>query len=373
MSVKKERQSNFELMRIVSMIFIIIWHIIIHSGIRESTTGIMNLMIQFIYILISVHVNSFVLLTGYFQYNKTTISFKKILSIFNMRWFYKALIVIIFVIFGLSQIDSISFIREILPLYSTDYWFINCYLILCFLVPYLNKLIKNMDQKQHRKLILILFFLFSIIALLSSNTLVSNHGSTLINFVMLYIIGAYLRKYPIDENIHFKNYSHNKKQIIFLSLFLIFGFINFLMFNLTSSLDTVQNLYASELASMYSVFQTSFSNPLIILSSIFYFLYFRTLTIKSKIINSISALVLGVYLIHENHHVYSFFYHFIGFDTIENMTSSLLPIRIFVLAILIFIACAIIEWLRQRIFSFISHLHFVRRISESFKRYIKNF
>ena len=371
--MQKERQSNFELMRIVSMILIIIWHIIIHATIIENTTGLMKLVINFIYILISVHVNSFVLLTGYFQYKKDKVSFKKILSIFNMRWFYKALIVIIFVSLGLSEIDKITFIREILPLYSNDYWFINCYLLLCFLFPYLNILIKNLDQKQHRHLIFLLFFLFSIMALLSSNTLVSNHGSTLINFVMLYCIGSYLGKYPIDENLHFKNYSHNKKQLIFLCLFIFFGFLNFLMFNLTNVLSSFQNSYATELANMFNKFQTSFSNPLIILSSIFYFLYFRTLHIKSKVINWISPIVLGIYLIHENHHIYHFFYQFIGFNSIENMTSSLLPIKIFILAILIFTACAIIEWLRQRIFNFIASLSPVRKISNAVKRYVKNF
>ena len=60
---KGVRQSNFELMRIVSMLFIIIWHIIVHGGIINCT-GTLKLVIDFIYLFTVVHVNSFVLLTG---------------------------------------------------------------------------------------------------------------------------------------------------------------------------------------------------------------------------------------------------------------------------------------------------------------------
>ncbi len=129
MKSSKKRQSNFELMRITSMIMIIIWHIIIHSGIREGTSGTINLLIQFIYIFISVHVNSFVLVSGYFGYDKN-ISFKKVLSLFNQTWFYKAVFVIIFVVLGISKVSSVQFVRELLPLNTEDYWFINCYLVL---------------------------------------------------------------------------------------------------------------------------------------------------------------------------------------------------------------------------------------------------
>jgi len=66
----KIRQSNFELMRIVSMIMIVLWHIIIHGHLIDNTTGGINLFLNLILCLCIVHVNSFVLVTGYFQYDK---------------------------------------------------------------------------------------------------------------------------------------------------------------------------------------------------------------------------------------------------------------------------------------------------------------
>ncbi len=372
MKSSKKRQSNFELMRITSMIMIIIWHIIIHSGIREGTSGTINLLIQFIYIFISVHVNSFVLVSGYFGYDKN-ISFKKVLSLFNQTWFYKAVFVIIFVVLGISKVSSVQFVRELLPLNTEDYWFINCYLVLCIIAPYINIIVKNLNQREHRHLIIIMIFLFSLIPVISSNRTISNHGSTIQNFILLYLIGAYLGKYPIRSNIHFKNYSHNKRQCIFLFGFIIFGVLNFLFSQCSQSFMKYSNTFIQELGKIYHIFETSFSNPLIILQSICYFLYFSTLKIESSVINKISSLCFGVYLIHENHHFYNYFYHLIRFDTLENYNDIFLIFKIVLLAFLIFQVCIIIEFLRSIVFKFFSNRKIIKRANNIIFNYLKSF
>lgn len=42
----KVRQSNFELMRILSMIFIIISHILVHGKVLDNTTGVLHLLLH---------------------------------------------------------------------------------------------------------------------------------------------------------------------------------------------------------------------------------------------------------------------------------------------------------------------------------------
>ena len=100
---KTERNSNFELMRITSMFMIVIWHFIFHSNILAKTSGTLNLIIYFIYIIVSIHVNSFVLVSGYFQYNK---KFKprKVVSLITTTWFYKLIYAIIFSVTGIVTI-----------------------------------------------------------------------------------------------------------------------------------------------------------------------------------------------------------------------------------------------------------------------------
>ena len=70
--MKRERLSNFELMRITSMFFIVVYHFIVDTGgkLISHTSGLANIILIFLSLIIIVHVNSFVMVTGYFQYDK---------------------------------------------------------------------------------------------------------------------------------------------------------------------------------------------------------------------------------------------------------------------------------------------------------------
>ena len=73
MDTKKERLSNFELMRIISMFLIVMWHTTLHSETYTSAHGFLRFMLDIIMCLCVVHVNSLVMVTGYFQCNKRNI------------------------------------------------------------------------------------------------------------------------------------------------------------------------------------------------------------------------------------------------------------------------------------------------------------
>ena len=55
---KKTRESNFELMRIISMFMIVLWHVIIHGRLLGSSTGLTNLIYNLLLCVFIVHVNS---------------------------------------------------------------------------------------------------------------------------------------------------------------------------------------------------------------------------------------------------------------------------------------------------------------------------
>ena len=153
---KSERLSNFELMRFISMVLIVMWHLILHSELYSSTSGATKFFLEFLVLLGVVHVNSFVLVTGYFQYDKK-ISLKKIVNLIKNVWFYKVLFVLIAILFFGKNISKLELFNELLPIDMRDYWFINCYLVLCILSPFINLLIEKMNQKQHRKILIVFF------------------------------------------------------------------------------------------------------------------------------------------------------------------------------------------------------------------------
>ena len=64
----KERNSSYELMRIVSMFLIVLYHIIMHGKVLENCQNEgLKIIFEFIEFVTLVHVNSFILVTGYFQ------------------------------------------------------------------------------------------------------------------------------------------------------------------------------------------------------------------------------------------------------------------------------------------------------------------
>ena len=54
--MKKERLSNFDLLKIVSMLFIILGHILLHGNVLNNTIGTTNMLLTFIMLILMVHV-----------------------------------------------------------------------------------------------------------------------------------------------------------------------------------------------------------------------------------------------------------------------------------------------------------------------------
>lgn len=67
---KKQRNTNLDLLRIVSMLLIVFLHSIDHSGVLENAAGcgsVMHFYVRFTYALCQVCVNIYIMLSGYFM------------------------------------------------------------------------------------------------------------------------------------------------------------------------------------------------------------------------------------------------------------------------------------------------------------------
>lgn len=356
METKKIRQSNYELMRIISMFFIVIWHIIIHSGLLYNSSPMITNILQLILFIIIVHVNSFVLITGYFQYDKK-FSLKKFLAVYMPSWFYKIIIPIILVLLGIITLGKWDIFQAINPI-GYSYWFILTYLLLYLLSPYLNIIIKQLNKKQHQNLLILLFVLFSVLPFVTNQVYGPNNGTNIIQFIMLYFIGAYLRKYPIEK-------LQNRK-------ILLIGFIGCVAINfgLYLTANIIGDTNNSMLISIKETIQanlTSYSNPIVIIQTIIYFIFFGTFTFKNKLINSISPLMFGVYLIHDNRYIRQPLYDQL-FDLQNHFWYNNLTLILYILlvALIIFISCTIIEKLRQLSSNKLKQLPFIQKASSKF-------
>lgn len=368
----KIRQSNFELMRIISMIMIVMWHLIFHSVLFDQATGVTKFVLELLVLVGTVHVNSFILLTGYFQSDKD-FSLKKFLSIIKTVWFYKVIILFFILFMGIRVTTKLEIFKELLPIDTRDYWFINVYLVLYILSPYLNILINKMTQQQYRKLLIISFILFSVLPILTNNATVSNNGYTVINFCFLYFIGGYLRKYPIENNFHFRNYSTNKIQFIFFIILIFSLMMNFIIYQFSKQLILMNNALLNELGNNFIINYRSYSNPIVLIQSISYFIYFGTLTLKSNVINKIGKNVVDVYLIHENYYISSVLYTWIGVSKWLNYSGYAIIALTILVPIIIFAVCILISFIKGLFCNFLESRKIYRKVSNIFYNYIEKF
>jgi len=142
---KKEKQSNYELMRLISMFMIVLWHVIGNNVPIDKLDSALSFVINLILFCLVVHVNSFVLLTGYFSTEKKT-TWKKAVSLLATSWMYRIAFACIIFFTALVPMSKIQFFQEMMPFDVTDYWFINCYLLLLLLVPFLNIFVDQIDN-----------------------------------------------------------------------------------------------------------------------------------------------------------------------------------------------------------------------------------
>ena len=363
----KQRNSNFELMRIIAMLMIIITHIIYYGNtIQNSTNSTFTLINELIRFLTIVHVDLFVLLCGYFN-SKTKFKLSKVINLYSATFFYVVVIMIILGCFHLEKFNYMSYIRGFL-LIDDFYWFIKSYIFLYLISPFINKLIQGLKQNDYKKLLVVIFIIISIIPYITGNRgLFINNGYTLYNFIFLYLIGAYIRKYPISNCIVFSSLTNRAYRTIALILFFTFTLINFSITKTATTLIGCNSLI-DELSHNIINESLGYENPFIILQAISLFLYFESLTINSRFINKVASLVFGVYLIHDHIYLRNHIYNWLKIKDII-IKDTFFIFYIFLSVLIIFIICCIIEYIRQVIFKFMHK----RKIAIKYRKKIYNY
>lgn len=362
------RKSNFELMRIISMFFILVWHFIHNTNLLDRTTGFTHFLIAFLYFILMIHVNSYIVVLGYFQSEKK-FRFSKVLSLNNASWFYRILFVIIFIILGI-QITSADMVELLSPitLYK-HYWFLATYILLYLLTPFLNKLIEKSSKADFHKLLFVLFLISSILPTIFGSGFYNNqHGHSILTFIFLYYIGAYLKKYPISESYHLKGMTQNSRKLLFMTLFFVLALFNTFLYQQGECLLISDHGVLRLLGTNITRFRLAYDNPILIGQTIVYFLYFSSVDLKSGLINKISKYLFGIYLIHDNFLVRSHLYKDFSLG-LKNFSFPSLFVKIMVASIIVFVTCFLIEWLRQRIFGFFKKKKIAKTMREKFLNY----
>ena len=351
---KKERNVSLDILRILSMLMVLILHYLGKSGLLNLThvdkfNYILNYLLETLAIVV---VNCYVLISGYFLVN-SQFKMKKLLKLWGEVLFYSITIYFLLIVFKLQSFNTIEAVKACFPIITNQYWFVTGYFALYILSPFINKLIYAMNKEEYKRLLIILFLIFSLITFLPSDMLLDKTGGYgIIWFVCLYLLSGYIRLH-VDKETIIKN---RKKFVI---LYILSAIITTMGILTLKYIFTVLNYKDS------SGKLLAYSMPLVLIESVSLFLFFNSLEIKNKIIKKITLfiapLTFAVYLIHEHLSIRNILY----FDILHARICYNNPYGIFIIigsVIAIFICCIIIKYLRQNVLKLIEKVLYNKKI-----------
>lgn len=326
--IKKSRNSSVELLRIIAMLFIIISHYCVHSGIdRAAMEFSFNRTLLQWGGLGNLGVVMFVMITGYFMCS-SKLKIKSLFRTASAAWFYSAVFLVIFLLWKGMTLEPI--IRALFPITFSDYWFVTAYLVLMLFSPFINKVISVITRKQYIMLNCIMLVLWSITPTLTTLHFFSNQ---LTQFLMFYMFGAYVRLYPDN----FLSKKHRPQLLIAASFALMM--LSAVAFDvLAFKID-----FFNKGSHWYS--RNSF---FIILIAVCFLVWFSKLSFNSRMINTVASCAFGVYLIHDNTHVRTVLWpDILNVPGYENSPWMIVHMAVSVAAV--FIVCTAIEFVRKKV------------------------
>ena len=334
---RAERSSNIELFRIISMLVIVAHHYVVNSGLlscigEQTTLGIKDYLLLLYGWGGKTGINCFVLITGYYLC-ESRISFKKYIKLFAEVEFYSITIFLLFAVTGYQQFSIKEFAKAVFPFFNISDGFTSCFLLFYLLVPYLNKLLHAITEKEHVGLIAWCMFVYTLLPSFARANVAFNYITW---FCVIYIFAAYMRMYP-------KQWNNDKKKVTFLLV----------MSLLLSWISVVGLAFFTHKMGMNigeSTFFVSDSNKILALTTaIFAFMFFKNLNLRyHKAINVIAASTFGVLQIHTSSDTMRRWLWQTVCNNVEVYnTRYLIPHAIFCVAV-IYAVCTLIDGVRIR-------------------------
>ena len=266
---------------------------------------------------------------------------QKAISLWIQAFFWSALLYVLLSVFGVIPFGIKNLIKALLPFTQQRYWFVTSYLLMYFLTPFLNAAIHSMTRKQHAAFLVTCFVIYIVLQnLVFWREFTSVNSSSPFFFAFLYMVAAYIRLYP----------SRRKHRWLLLYISTC-AFVTIWKFTITWITTTVFDKAVG--ASVFSFY----NSITMVLAAVFLFLFFEELTIVNKKVcaaaSKLSSLTFGIYLLHDQPEVRTFIWQELLRPDRFAQSPVLILLR-FGMAVLVFSCSAILEALRQKLFSVLS-------------------
>lgn len=346
--MEKKRDSGIELLRIFAMLMVIGVHIFLYGNYFDRACeygGIVASSARYMKLFFRPAVNIFVIITGYFMVHVSfdlRKSYRRLLPIYGSIYFYSLAIGIIVLVarshFEVDLPDYLIVWKMLFPLASQQWYFLTDYFLMCLLAPFLNIILHKISKREYQSLIIVTTLIMSIWPTLYSlkpfAEVFSGYGygifasgKNMFSFLYVYMLGGYIGLYAKGKS---------RPQPIYLFAFFISVLLNYLVWR--------------HCGADYENVALNYTNPLIVLATVFSLLFFKDLHFYSKAVNLLASTTIGIYAFHESSYMREFIWKRINFEKMNCSNLVINLLRIICVMILIFTVGAVIELARKQIF-----------------------
>ena len=350
------RQSNFELLRIISMFMIVLHHMMYHgvmqgfkgndfSSLWQSGSELNKFFTLFYFPGGEVGIALFFMISGYFLIKSDSIRIKKIVlptffySVFTVVLFFIVSVGTKFLGFGnpYGYMERLVVSKGVLfnilaPLRSEQFWFVSAYVLLILAKPVYNNFLNRLNRYG---------FILFLTALFTFGMLFSRYYNLVWGYTQAffyYALGACLRKYIRGDVV--------RKDFAMALVVVMWGLYVIVRY------EGRNMAFGGPIGCVSGVFVCLFPSCVCVaLISIALFAFFIKSNMGcSKVVNILASITFGVYLLHEG-----LFTRPVLWDVIVGVHSNLyeqhyFPLFAPIVALVVFLGCSLIDLLRMRAF-----------------------
>lgn len=321
---KLSRNSSIELLRIFLILGVIILHYVGDSGLLLNNVRGGTPIYYFIIFTNSLcvcAVDVFVIISGFYMCESNKLSIRKPIQLIVEVIFFQLLLSVGGAILKGKNYSVSDFVYNFVP----KNYYVMLYISLMIVSPFLNVLVRSLSKNNYRKMLIVLSALFlvqptfadiiegiyggTIYGISTIGILGAEWGYTIVTFVCLYLLAAYIKKYGSFWPKHWNII------IYFTSLCVIFAW-KIIELNIGRSIGAEH-----------------YMNPVLIINALSTFEIFRKHDFKSKIINFTSRGCFTVFILH------SYFIKYFKLTEYLNDNIILFALRFISYVVIIFILC----------------------------------
>ena len=345
----KERNAGVDLLRIITMIGIIYFHILFQGKAMDKYRKYRD-KINNSNTYVFFHNNGYGLISGVIGYKST--KYSNLLYLWLCVVFYSVGIHYYYLKYKKGIYIGFDLNKEYYPVIYGRYWYFTSYFGMFLFLPAVNKGIQYLNKPEFKALVMSIFGIFVVwqsYMNIKEDHFKMNGGSSTIWLLCLYITGAYIGKYNVV-------YTGIKRYIFSFIYLFIFLFLCYIF-------NKYRNYTIIEFSRNYKIKLKNFIKRLLsdnlngvirftqAISLALFFLQLKYNYYLSKLITFIGPLTFAVYLIHTNPIVYDKYITKILYGEPYDLPFNEVMQMLILKCIRIFIVCIIIDYLRHLLFT----------------------